>query len=725
MDRHNCISRSIYACLLLSVAGTANAHEVWLCSGSTTVTMPDTGEVITMWGFAQDTTNFTNGCSGVPQVPGPRITVPAGDTTLTIHLANQLTEPVSVVIPGQVTAMTPVLNADGRVRSFTHETAPGAVRDYVWSALTPGTYVYHSGTHPAVQVQMGLYGAMTNDSALGEAYLGVLYDNEVLTLYSEIDPALHAAVAGGTYGPGPVTNTTSTIDYKPRYFLVNGMPATGTTPPVAAGAAGQRTLLRFLNMGLKTHAPMLQGMHMSVIAEDGKPYPFAREQYSMMLAAGATADAIVAPVASGSYPLYDRTLALTNGANAAGGLMSMLSVGGVVVPPPPAMDTVTILRAAYDAAGTQLSVWATTTDPAAALNIIDPNGGANIAMVTYTADGSVLNGGYFNGTATGVTTVPVSATVNSSSGGTDTNAVPVTEPPIANTDSYATGEDTALSVPIAGVLGNDLSGGWVLGTEVLEATVATAPVNGSVTLALDGSFTYTPNANFNGADSFTYTATVVDFTTGMVLDTSAAATVDIAVAAVNDLPMAQANAYSVNQNTTLTVAAPGVLGNDSDADSDPITAVLVTGPTNGVLSLNTTGAFSYTPNTNYTGADSFTYSANDGKGNGNTAVVSITVNAAANQPPVAVDDVAATRQNTPVAINVLTNDTDPDANINPASVTIVTPPNKGGTVSVSAAGVVTYTPALNFRGTENFRYRVRDTAGVLSNRATVRVNVTR
>jgi VCBS repeat-containing protein len=727
MDRHNRISQSIFTCLLTAVMGTAGAHEVWLCAGTTTVTMPDTGEIVTMWGFAEDDAlaDLSDGCGNAVQVPGPRIIVPAGDPTLTIHLLNQLTEPVSIVIPGQVTAMMPVRNLDGRVRSFTHETPAGAQRNYAWSALTPGSYVYHSGTHPAVQVQMGLYGAMSNDSALGEAYAGVPYDNEVVMFYGEIDPAMHTAVAGGTYGPGPITNTTSTIDYKPRYFLVNGMPATSTTAPIAAGGASQRTLLRFFNMGLKSHAPMLQGMHMSVVAEDGKPYPFAREQYSLMLAAGATADAIITPATAGTYPLYDRTLALTNGANISGGLMSMLSVGGVVTPPPPAMDTVTILRASYDTAITQLSVWATTTDSLATLNIVDPNGVADVAM-TYTPDGSVLNGGYFSGVVSGVTAAPVDVTVNSSSGGTDTNAVPSTEPPVANADSYGVDEDTVLSIPVSGVLGNDLSGGWVLGTEIMEAAVATPPANGTVTLALDGSFTYTPNANFNGADSFTYTATMMDITTSMVLDTSVPGTVDIAVASLNDLPIAQDNAYVMDQNTTLTVAAPGVLANDSDVDSDPITAVLVSGPASGTLSFSANGAFTYTPNTNLTGVDSFSYAANDGKGNGNTAIVNITVNAAANQPPVAVDDAAATRQNTAVGINVLANDTDPDANINPATVTIVTQPNKGGTVSVDpVTGAVTYTPRLNFRGTENFRYRVRDTAGALSNRATVRVNVTR
>jgi hypothetical protein len=108
------------------------------------------------------------------------------------------------------------------------------------------------------------------------------------------------------------------------------------------------------------------------------------------------------------------------------------------------------------------------------------------------------------------------------------------------------------------------------------------------------------------------------------------------------------------------------------------------------------------------------------------ATVSISVNAAQNSPPVAVDDYATTTVNTSVDIDVLANDTDPDGNIDPTTVTIVRDPRRGGTVSVNpATGVVTFTPALNFRGTDVFRYRVSDTAGATSNRARVRVNVTR
>ncbi len=106
------------------------------------------------------------------------------------------------------------------MRSFTHETASSAQGTYTWSNLSPGSYIYHSGSHVAVQVQMGLYGAVKKNSGGGNtAYNGITYDSEAMIFLSEVDPALHAAVDGGNYGPGNVV--TSTLDYNPKYFLIN------------------------------------------------------------------------------------------------------------------------------------------------------------------------------------------------------------------------------------------------------------------------------------------------------------------------------------------------------------------------------------------------------------------------------------------------------------------------------------------------------------------------
>ena len=286
----------------LSVASTPGlAAEFFLRADVTTKTMPD-GQVIPMWGFALDSAFDAN--DGTITIPGPMLTVPAGDTTLTIHLKNNLTAaqtglplgcPVSLVIPGQITTMTPVRfgptpypQFEGRVRSLTHETEPNnsAPVDYVWNNFQPGTYVYHSGTHIQCHVQMGLYGGVVKDYAASpkQAYPGVVYETSVPVFFSEIDPVFHQAVDSNNYGPGkPMT---STIHYEPRYFLINGEAFTAGQPLLAAGGHGGGTLLRFFNMGLETRCPLLQGSHMTLIAEDGRPYSYPKEQYVASLPGG-------------------------------------------------------------------------------------------------------------------------------------------------------------------------------------------------------------------------------------------------------------------------------------------------------------------------------------------------------------------------------------------------------------------------------------------------------
>ncbi|MCD6706871.1 MAG: S8 family serine peptidase [Thiobacillus sp.] len=202
----------------------------------------------------------------------------------------------------------------------------------------------------------------------------------------------------------------------------------------------------------------------------------------------------------------------------------------------------------------------------------------------------------------------------------------------------------------------------------------------------------------------------------------------LSAAPSNQAPFASGDAWSMEAGTTLDVAAPGVLGNDGDADGDQLTAVLDAGPASGSLALNGDGSFSYTPDAGFAGTDSFAYRAFDGALHSDPATVSITVNASVNTPPLAKDDSAAapvrkTASYTPKLIAVLANDTDPDGNLDPASVAIAAAPNKGGTVTVNADGTVSYTPKLKFRGKETFKYTVRDQAGALSNAATVTVNV--
>lgn len=324
---------------------------------------------ITMWGFVATDPSFTPLPGAIPSSPGPTIYAAAG-TQLRIHVRNDLTgpltEPVSVVVPGQTMTMTPVWfdpatgattalgarapgDVTSRVRSFAAETPPDhtSVVTYTIPNLKAGTYLYQSGTHPAVQVQMGLFGELVvfavPDGNWQLAYddLSSWFDWSVSLVLSEIDPELHAAIAAGHYGPTPPSPTpadwrTSTIDYRPRFFLVNGTPYTPGTLPLVAGWPRARILLRLLNAGLATKVPVVLGPNLSIIAEDGNflavtdstgaSIPAPRQQYSALLPAGKTLDALFTAGEAGTVPVFDRRLNLTNAGAAPGGMLAYLRV---------------------------------------------------------------------------------------------------------------------------------------------------------------------------------------------------------------------------------------------------------------------------------------------------------------------------------------------------------------------------------------------------------------
>src|SRR5439155_13878377 len=132
---------------------------------------------------------------------------------------------------------------------------------------------------------------------------------------------------------------------------------------------------------------------------------------------------------------------------------------------------------------------------------------------------------------------------------------------------------------------------------------------------------YTPAANYNGTDSFTYKANDGRTDSGV-------ATVTVIITGANDAPVALDDSFTTVEDTTLNVAAPGVLANDSDVDGDTLSAVLMSQPTHGSLTLNSNGSFSYTPAANYNGTDSFTYKANDALTDSGVATVTITITGA-------------------------------------------------------------------------------------------------
>jgi VCBS repeat-containing protein len=191
--------------------------------------------------------------------------------------------------------------------------------------------------------------------------------------------------------------------------------------------------------------------------------------------------------------------------------------------------------------------------------------------------------------------------------------------PVATADSYSINEDEALNIAAAGVLLNDTDAD----NEPLTALLVSGAQHGTLALNADGSFSYTPDANYNGLDSFTYKANDGEADSNV-------ATVSLTVTPVNDAPVAVDDSYITNEDTTLTVAAASVLANDSDVDSAALTASLVSGPAHGTVTLNADGSFSYTPDANYNGPDSFTYKAFDGSANSDVPTVSFTIGSGGN-----------------------------------------------------------------------------------------------
>jgi hypothetical protein len=288
---------------------------------------------------------------------------------------------------------------------------------------------------------------------------------------------------------------------------------------------------------------------------------------------------------------------------------------------------------------------------------------------------------------------------------------PVNDPPVAGDDAYAVNEDALLSISAPGVLGNDLD----IDGDDLTVIVADEPAHGTLTLESNGSLTYRPDANFFGIDSFTYRS--LDGAT-----VSNLATVMLTVLSVNDIPLTVGDDYTTNAETPLSVAAAGVLSNDSDVDGDALSASVSTPPAHGQLLLHADGSFEYTPDIGFVGIDTFTYRALDGVAESAETIVNIAVSPV-NRAPQAMPDVYSTREDETLAVTVnglLTNDV--DANHDPLTVVVVDFPAHGN-LTWLLDGSFTYIPALDFNGLDGFTYRASD--GRLDSEVTsVTINVT-
>ena len=301
-------------------------------------------------------------------------------------------------------------------------------------------------------------------------------------------------------------------------------------------------------------------------------------------------------------------------------------------------------------------------------------------------------------------------TVSDGKGGTVTLTIPVTvtsvnDAPVASTQNITTNEDSSVSGTI---IASDADG------DVLTYTLISLPGNGTVALNANGTYTYTPKSGFSGSDHFT--VRVADGKGGTVT-----VTINVTVTSVNDLTAID-DAALTNAGTPVAI---DVLTNDVKANTNinPASVVIIQSPVNGTLSVNTvTGVVTYTPNAGFFGMDNFKYTVKDLAGNTSNMG---NVNVAVNRPPTAVDDDVQTNPNTPVALKILLNDVKyGNATIVNGSIVVTQQPTNGVLSIDATTGVVTYTPDLNFFGTNTFKYTFKDSFGAISNIATATIVIT-
>jgi hypothetical protein len=279
------------------------------------------------------------------------------------------------------------------------------------------------------------------------------------------------------------------------------------------------------------------------------------------------------------------------------------------------------------------------------------------------------------------------------------------------------------SSDFAEAIRSDLDGGYIIagytesfGAGSFDLWVMKTDANGNV----DSACSFVNPISFTSTDG---SLLVQDTVLGSVTTTSVPSATNAIVASGSPIvekqcgnePPAANNDFAItSEDVSVTI---DVLANDTDPDNEPLDVIGTTQPANGTVINNGDGTIAYTPNTNFNGPDSYSYTITDGQVIA-TAIVSVTV-VTGNDPPSALNDNATTSENTPIAIDVLSNDSDPDGS--PIGVIAVTQ-GTNGTVTNNGDGTATYTPASGFSGVDSFNYTISD--GQFKDTATVNITVT-
>ena len=686
-------------------------QQINLTAAPTTTTLPD-GTLLPMWGYVcgSAVSGSTATCAALNSaaIANPAattwspvvITVPIGQA-LTINLTNNLsfatgtgtnTVPTSIVIVGQVggglgTARTTAASPDhsnaqgcpswfiaanppgtpctaqapgasgippvqaARVQSMATEVAAGTGTStaLTWSVLKPGTYLLESGTHPSIQVPMGLIGILVVTTAPsggtpGTAYPGataitgppavaavpaVTYNAEVPLLFSEIDPVQNMAVStavstagfsetmvwdghpGGCADPASATYHQCyppSVNYTPFYYLINGVAFNKTSPasslfqatagvtaatppaPVTTGITGT-VLVRMINAGLRMHVPSIvgsltQGFSGAGAAATVSGFTLIAEDGNPVPGVQA-ANAATAPAA----PRVQTDVFM-----AAGKTYDVM----INAPALPTGATVTPALPVYDR---ELSLSGNSSErDAGMLAYVSVNNAAGSGLgLLFTAAAAQANNDTYDAVAA-CSTAPCTPLV-------------------------------VLDVS-KGVIANDVN---VYGVQLL-----TAPIHGTLTcaslgtgLCANGTFTYTPNPGSSGSDSFTYCANnafvpASGTTAASCSSASLTATVTFGASALSGSPSAIAQSYTAKTATFIKIPSPGLLLGNTDPNGLPLTVVTSPAPSasSGTLSVDSKGGFTLALPTNTTVASTvtFSYTVQNSQGKKSTSAGTVTVN---------------------------------------------------------------------------------------------------
>jgi hypothetical protein len=503
--------------------------------------------------------------------------------------------------------------------------APGTVAStaLTWGLLKPGTYLLESGTHPSIQVPMGLIGVLVVTAApsgttAGTAYPAVtptnkaaipavLYNAEVPAEFSEIDPVQNKAVdqavrtAGfnetrvwsamptdpqGNPGCGNPSSTTyqtcypPAVNYTPFYFLINGLAFDKTRPaaslfPATAGVSGTppvtvtsgipttgTVLVRLVNAGLRMHVPSIVG-------------------------------------------------SMTQGFNGAGAAATVAGFTLIAEDgnPLPNLAAPRVQTDLFMAAGKTFDVMINAAEPSTtALALYDRE-------LALSANSSVRDAGMLSYIGVNGALEPISTGVGGAGAYASGQANPDVYGAVPCTSSTSC-TPLVVSDPSKGVMANDVN---VYGVEL-----SSAPTNGTLTcnaipaspvtgICANGTFTYTPNAGTSGADSFGYCAN------GAAVGTSGlCTTVTLSASTLSGNPVANAITYTSKMATFLKIPSPGVLSVDSDPNGLPL-QVAVTSVTATGVTINMDPAGGFTATAPGAGTYTFTYAAQNSQGRQSTA----------------------------------------------------------------------------------------------------------